>query len=74
MKSDAINKANGKKMSGNAVKSGGAGGFWFLGFVGTLVYYLQFHSGTFWLVVLAVFKAIFWPAYLVFYLLKFMGI
>lgn len=53
---------------------GGAGGVWFLGFVGTLVYYLHFHSGSFKLVVLAVFKAVFWLAYLVFYALRFMKI
>lgn len=50
------------------------GGLWFLGFIGTLVYFLHFHSGTFWLVVIAVFKAIFWPAYLVYYALHFMHI
>lgn len=52
------------------VKTGGAGGFWFLGFVGALAYYLHFHSGTFWLVVLAIIKATFWPTIVVFYLLK----
>ncbi len=55
-------------------KHGGAGGGWFLGFIGALVYFLHFHSGTFVLVLVAVFKAVFWPAYLVYYLLKFMGI
>lgn len=53
--------------------SGGAGGFWFLGFVGTLVYFLHFHSGTFWLVCVAFFKAIFWPAYLAYYVLHYIG-
>ncbi len=56
------------------VKSGGAGGFWFLGFIGTLVYFLHFHSGTFWLVLLATFKAVFWPAFLVYYSLAYMKI
>ena len=60
--------------SKTVVKGGGAGGLWFLGFIGTLVYFIQFHSGTLWLVVLAVFKAIFWPAYLVYYALHFMHI
>lgn len=27
------------------VKQGGAGGIWFLGFLGALVYYIHFHSG-----------------------------
>jgi hypothetical protein len=52
----------------------GFGGLWFLGFLGTLVYFIQFHSGTFWLVLLAIWKAIFWPAYLVYYLLVFMRV
>jgi hypothetical protein len=56
------------------VKQGGAGGLWFLGFIGTLVYFLHLHSGTFILVVIAVFKALFWPAYLTYYLLRFMGV
>lgn len=55
-------------------QNGGAGGVWFLGFVGTLVYYMHFHSGSFKLVVLAFFKATFWLAYLVFYALRFMKI
>ncbi len=48
---------------------GGAGGGWFLGFIGALVYYLHTHSGTFWLVLVAIVKAIFWPGFLVFHLL-----
>lgn len=74
-----------KNKGGNSVKKdktnyqsignhGGAGGVWFLGFVGTLVYYLHFHSGTFKLVVMAFIKAIFWLAFLVYYLLQFMKI
>jgi len=57
-----------------AMRGGGAGGIWFLGFIGTLVYYLHFHSGTFWLVILAFVKALFWPGFLVYYLLRFMKI
>jgi hypothetical protein len=49
--------------------SSGAGGLWFLGFLGAIVYYLHFHSGTFWLVVLAFLKALFWPAYVVYHVL-----
>ena len=54
------------------VKHGGAGGFWFMGFVGALFYYLHVHSGTFWLVILAVVKAVVWPALLVYHLLVFL--
>ena len=48
---------------------GGAGGGWFLGFVGALIYYLHTHSGSLWLVLVAIVKALFWPAFLVFKLL-----
>ena len=53
-------------------KAGGIGGGWFLGFIGALVYYLHFHSGTFWLAVLAILKAAVWPAFLVYHLLLFL--
>lgn len=49
-----------------------AGGGWFLGFIGALVYYLHVHSGSFWLVLVAFFKAAFWPAYLVYHLMTFL--
>ncbi len=55
------------------VNNGGAGGIWFLGFIGAVVYYLHFHSGTFWLVVLAFLKAIVWPAFVVYYVLQLHG-
>jgi hypothetical protein len=48
---------------------GGAGGIWFLGFIGALVFYIHTHSGTFWLVVLAVMKSVVWPAFVVFHIL-----
>ena len=53
-----------------SVKGANTGsGVWFVGFVGALIYFLHVHSGTFWLVVLAVLKAIVWPAILVYSLL-----
>ncbi len=52
------------------VTRGSAGGFWFLGFIGALVYYIHTHSGTFWLVVLAFLKAAVWPAFVVFHILQ----
>jgi hypothetical protein len=55
--------------SNRVATNSGAGGLWFLGFVGALVYYLHFHSGTFWLVVLAFFKAVVWPAFVVYHVL-----
>ena len=43
-----------------------------LGFIGALVYYLQ-TATTFWIGVVGFFKAIFWPAFLVYGVLKFIG-
>jgi hypothetical protein len=54
---------------GNRSKARGAGGIWFLGFIGALVYYVHTHSGTFWLVLVAIMKAVVWPAFLVYHLL-----
>jgi TM2 domain-containing membrane protein YozV len=43
-----------------------------LGFIGALVYYLG-HAATFWIGVLGFFKAIVWPAMLVYELLKYLN-
>lgn len=65
-------------MSNEKVKTihnnSGLGGLWFIGFIGTLIYFIQYHSGTFGLVLLAIIKAIFWPGFLIYYLFKFMGV
>ena len=42
-----------------------------LGLIGALVYYIG-HATTFWLGVLGFFKAVFWPAMLVYELLKYL--
>ena len=42
-----------------------------LGLIGALVYYIS-HAVTFWAGVLGIFKAIFWPAMLVYELLKYL--
>jgi hypothetical protein len=56
-----------------ASRAGGAGGIWFLGFVGALVYYIHTHSGTLWLVILAFLKALAWPAFVVYHVLGLHG-
>lgn len=58
-------------MADNGTRGGaaGAGGVWFLGFIGALVYYIHTHSGSFWLVLLATMKAFVWPAFLVYHVL-----
>lgn len=43
-----------------------------LGFLGALVYYIG-HAATFWAGLLGLFKAIFWPAVLVYEALSFFG-
>ena len=54
-----------------AARNGAAGGgIWFLGFLGALVYYIHYHSGTFWLVVLAFLKSLVWPAFVVYHVLQ----
>ena len=51
-------------------RNGAAGGIWFLGFIGALVYYIHTHSGTFWLVILAFLKSLVWPAFVVYHVLQ----
>ncbi len=69
----ATEKTSYNKQGGISQHSG-AGGIWFLGFIGTLAYYLHYHSGSFKLVIIAIFKATFWLVYLVYYLLRFMRV
>lgn len=63
-----------KVVNNKVINRGGTGGLWFLGFIGTLVYFLHYHSGTLAFVIVAIIKAIFWPAFLVYYVLQFMHI
>jgi len=42
-----------------------------LGMIGSAVYFVQ-HTAGFWPVVLALLKAVVWPAFVVYYLLKFL--
>jgi hypothetical protein len=48
------------------------GAFYGLGFIGAAVYYIS-SASTFWMGVLGLLKAIVWPAFLVYELLKFLG-
>lgn len=43
-----------------------------LGLIGAWIYYLS-HAGTFWMGVLGILKGIFWPAMLVYELLKYLN-
>jgi len=60
-------------ISSNGCGKHACGGFAYgLGFIGAVVYYIQAATG-FWSGVLGILKAIVWPAFLVFELLKFLG-
>ncbi|MCX6751039.1 MAG: hypothetical protein NTZ83_06280 [Candidatus Pacearchaeota archaeon] len=52
--------------------NGTASAFYGLGFIGALVYYIA-TATSFWIGVLGVLKALVWPAFLVFELLKYLG-
>lgn len=55
---------------GNACGSGGC--MYGFGFIGAVIYYIS-TANTFWMGVLGVLKALVWPAFLVFELLKMVG-
>jgi len=62
-----------KKMKCNMKKDCGCGGaFYGLGFVGSSIYYISTAS-SFWMGFLGFLKAIVWPAFLIFELMKFLG-
>ena len=53
--------------------SGGCGGAVYgLGFVGAAIYYIS-NAATFWAGVLGILKAIVWPTFLVYEMLKYFG-
>jgi len=60
-----------KDSCGSGKHCGNGGGAYFLGFIGAAVYYIQTATG-FWNGVLGLLKAIVWPAFLVYELLRFL--
>lgn len=62
------------KYGGSWARRGGAGGspVYALGLIGALVYYIQDAQG-FWPVIMAVLKALVWPAFVIYHLLKFLA-
>ena len=52
--------------------AGPAGAVYGLGLIGAAVFYIS-HAATFWLGVLGFLKAIVWPAFLVYGVLKYIG-
>lgn len=64
---------NEKERKASAPRStGGGDAVYGLGLVGALVYYIQ-HAEGFWPVILGILKALIWPAFLIYDLLKFLG-
>ena len=59
------------KCCGGCMKGCG-GAVYGLGFIGALIYYISTATG-FWMGVLGVLKALVWPAFLVFEMLKYLG-
>jgi hypothetical protein len=57
---------------GHPAASGASGGMYGLGFIGAAVYFIG-HAVTFWAGVLGFLKAIVWPAFLVYALMKHIG-
>jgi hypothetical protein len=53
------------------VNRGASGGIYGLAFIGALIYFIQ-HATTFWIGVLGFFKAVLWPAFLVYKLMEFL--
>jgi hypothetical protein len=53
-------------------RSGGGDAVYGLGLIGALVYYVQAADG-FWSVVLGILKALVWPAFLVYDLLRYLA-
>jgi hypothetical protein len=61
------------KASTVKVKSGGqSGAVYAFGMIGALIYYIQIADG-FWRVVLAFLKAVVWPAFFTYDVLKYIG-
>jgi len=53
-------------------ESGANGAVYGLGMIGAWVYYIS-HAATIWIGLLGIVKGIFWPAFLVYELFKFLG-
>jgi len=60
------------KKKNNKVNQSVSGGIYGLGWIGALVYYLS-HATGFWEGLLGFLKALAWPAFLVYELLKYLG-
>ena len=58
-----------EKKGGGHVQEGTAGCIYGMGFIGALVFFIK-TAPTFWIGVLGFFKAIFWPAFVIYKVLE----
>jgi hypothetical protein len=72
MTTDSAQKVPEQKTRKAAYHGGASETVYGLGFLGALVYYIS-HATSLWIGVLGFFKAIFWPAVLVYEALSFFG-
>lgn len=72
-KTKPAKKVTSKEMKCNIQNKSCGGCFYFLGFIGAAIYYIQTATG-FWMGVLGFLKAIVWPVFLVYGLLKSLGL
>ncbi len=72
IKIDDVGKLVNKAKCCTTTKANNCGGAYCLGFLGAAIYYISTATG-FWVGVLGVLKAIVWPAFLVFEIMKFLG-
>jgi len=57
---------------GTSYRCSAHGGIYGLGFIGAVIYYIS-TAATFWMGALGILKAMVWPAFLIFEVLKFLG-
>ncbi|MGN6265695.1 MAG: hypothetical protein ACTHM5_08475 [Ginsengibacter sp.] len=60
-----------KKKKRTASANGASGGIYGLAFIGALIYFIQ-QATTFWMGVLGFFKALVWPAVLIYKVMEFL--
>jgi hypothetical protein len=64
-----MDNARSSRGGGRRAAAVGGGGTWFVGFIGALVYFIQYDSGSAGLVILGILKALVWPAFVVYHVL-----
>jgi len=67
------NSKMGKSEKKRNMPHAASGGVYGLAFIGALIYFIQ-HADTFWIGVLGFFKALVWPAILIYKILQFLKI